>query len=835
MIRFTVCSFLVLWGFSLSAQVKLEGQVFSAIDSSALTAVEVFHVQSKNLVITNYNGAFQLNIEANSAQDLVFFSYQYQSMKICLNLARDSSLKFYLYPLGEELDEVLIQEKRAEAFRGSRLNEVEGTAVYAGKKSEVIVLENTVANLAANNARQVFAQVVGLNIYENNDAGLQLNIGGRGLDPNRSSNFNVRQNGYDISADVLGYPESYYTPTAEALDEIQVVRGAASLQYGTQFGGFLNFKMKGPAKDTSLAIVQRNTLGSFGLFTNFTSLSGTKGKWGYYTFFNYKEGQGWRPNSQFSSRNVYAHVEYNFTSETQLAAEYTLLNYLAKQAGGLTDSQFERDPLYSNRSRNWFQVNWQLYALKFKHRFANRADFSVNLFALNAQRNAVGFRGNPNNLNANPISQLDEQNSDGTFLSPRDLIKGTFANAGAEIRYLQRYEIRDKKSVFLIGSKYYHAQNSALQGPGSNATDADFSLAQSEFPDYASQSEFEFPNRNFSLFSENIFYLSPKFSLTPGMRFEYIKTASAGTYQLVNFDNAGNPIFRDTLSDNRDFERAFALAGLGVSFKPKTGLELYANFSQNYRSVTFSDIRTVNPTFIIDPDISDETGFTADIGSRGKINEKISYDLSLFSLLYNNRIGIILNNRAQRVRKNIGNALIYGVETFVEVNWLNTFGKVDSPYQLSSFVNAAFTSSRYLASEDNNVVGKRVEFIPQTNLKLGLKGGYKKLVASLQYTHLSEQFTDVENSAVATEGDLREGIIGLIPAYQILDFSLSYQYQRYTFEAGCNNLANEIYFTRRATGYPGPGIIPSDPRSFYLSLGVKFWSNSPKNCLLSIP
>ena len=70
---------------------------------------------------------------------------------------------------------------------------------------------------------------------------LQLSIGGRGLDPNRTASFNTRQNGYDISADVLGYPESYYTPPAEALGEIQIVRGAASLQYGTQFGGLINF------------------------------------------------------------------------------------------------------------------------------------------------------------------------------------------------------------------------------------------------------------------------------------------------------------------------------------------------------------------------------------------------------------------------------------------------------------------------------------------------------------------------------------------------------------------------------------------------------------------
>ena len=90
------------------------------------------------------------------------------------------------------------------------------------------------------------ASVAGLNIYQNDDAGLQLNIGGRGLNPNRTSNFNVRQNGYDISADALGYPESYYTPPSESLEEIQIIRGAASLQYGTQFGGLINFKMKKP-------------------------------------------------------------------------------------------------------------------------------------------------------------------------------------------------------------------------------------------------------------------------------------------------------------------------------------------------------------------------------------------------------------------------------------------------------------------------------------------------------------------------------------------------------------------------------------------------------------
>jgi Fe(3+) dicitrate transport protein len=42
--------------------------------------------------------------------------------------------------------------------------------------------------------------------------------------------------------DVLSYPESYYATLTEALAEIQVVRGAASLQYGTQFGSIIKLK-----------------------------------------------------------------------------------------------------------------------------------------------------------------------------------------------------------------------------------------------------------------------------------------------------------------------------------------------------------------------------------------------------------------------------------------------------------------------------------------------------------------------------------------------------------------------------------------------------------------
>jgi len=303
---------------------------------------------------------------------------------------------------------------------------------------------------------------------------------------------------------------------------------------------------------------------------------------------------------------------------------------------------------------------------------------------------------------------------------------------------------------------------------------------------------------------------------------EYIKTQSEGTYTEVRYDNAGNEIFRRDTSDNRTLDRSLVLLGMGASYNYSPDVELYANFSQNYRSVTFSDIRVVNPTFIIDPGIKDEDGFTADFGIRGKWNQTLSYDFSAFMLNYNDRIGTVLvqngPNKGDRVRKNIGDAIIYGLETFMDWSVVNTLRMDNARYIFNPFINLAVTHSEYRSSEENNVEGKRVEFIPLINLKTGVKFGYKILLGNLQYTYLSKQFTDAENTPSAEPGDSREGIIGEIPAYGVLDLSLSYNFKLFKLEGGINNLLDNKYFTRRATGYPGPGIIPSEPRTFYLTL-----------------
>ncbi|WP_452222481.1 TonB-dependent receptor domain-containing protein [Lacinutrix salivirga] len=794
---FTVCN--------VFSQQQISGTV-TTVSGEPLQDVTVYDKASGVLATTNNKGFFKFETDKENLV-LAFFTYEYDVVEQTINTRQTKALTITLTPLSTTLSEVELTVRKAQLFNLKRLKDVEETAIYAGKKTEVILIGQSMANLGANNARQLYSQVAGLNIYQNDDAGLQLNIGGRGLDPNRTANFNTRQNGYDISADVLGYPESYYTPTAEALQEIQIVRGAASLQYGTQFGGLVNFKMKTPNPNKPFELITRNTIGSNGLYTNFTSASGTKNKLSYYTFFNYKKGDGFRENSNFESKNAYAHIGYQFNDNTKLEGEVTYLRYLAKQAGGLNDAQFEDNPYQSNRARNWFQVDWLLYNLKLSHKFSENTNFTFSAFGLNASRNALGFRTN----------RVDQPDANGV----RDLIKGEFNNFGFETRVLTNYTLFNKKSIGLIGAKFYKSKNKAEQGPGSAGSDPNFDLQYETFPNYTNQSMFTYPNLNLAFFGENIVYLNEEFSITPGFRVEYINTESDGFFRRINTDGAGNVILNEKNEEALTRERSFVLLGLGASYKPNTALELYGNISQNYRSVTFTDISINNPAFIISPDIDDESGFTIDAGVRGKLNNKIAYDISAFSLFYKDRIGLVQrgfsDGSVKSERGNIGDAVMYGVESLVEFN-LERLLLDNKDYIFNYFINASFVDSKYTKSDENGVKGNKVEFIPNYNIKTGIRLGYKDFLSNIQYTYLSSQFTDASN---AIQGNL-SGVVGEIPAYDVLDVSLSYKYKRFKIEAGINNLLDNAYFTRRATGYPGPGIIPSANRNFYTTLQVKF-------------
>ena len=157
-------------------------------------------------------------------------------------------------------------------------------------KTELIRLDDLGANTVQNQSRQLFGKAPGISVWESDGSGMQIGVGSRGLSPNRSWEFNVRQNGYDIAADPFGYPGPTTRPPGG--ESITLVRGAAGLQYGPQFGGLLDRIRQAPA-DPQVGRrkpAERRQLrpGSF------NALGGTVGRLSYFAFYHHRQAEGWR-------------------------------------------------------------------------------------------------------------------------------------------------------------------------------------------------------------------------------------------------------------------------------------------------------------------------------------------------------------------------------------------------------------------------------------------------------------------------------------------------------------------------------------------------------------
>jgi len=758
-------------------------------------------LQPSNLQrLTNENGFFRFaKLPAGSYQLLVSF-VGYQPYEVQVDLQQNSVLDINLsLPDSGTLKEVVVNGQQQENVSG-KLRDVVGTAIYAGKKTETINLRNLNANLATNNTRQIYARIPGLNIWEYDHGGLQLGIGGRGLSPNRSSNFNIRQNGHDISADALGYPESYYSPSAEALDRIEIIRGAASLQYGPQFGGLINFIMKEGSTEKPFELTTRQTGGSFGFFNSFNSIGGTVAnkKLNYYSFYQYKRGDNWRPNSHYDQHNAYAHLAYQLTSKLKITGEYTLMKYLAQQPGGLTDAQFAEDAAVSVRARNWFRVDWNLISLNLDYVFSERTKINWRNFTLQGGREALGV-----------LNYINRPDNGGN----RDYMADRYSNFGSELRFIHRYILLNNQySTFLIGGRWYRGLTNRKQGDANDGSGADFAFLGPE----PNKSSYRFPGSNLAAFAENIFQVNRHWSITPGIRFEHINTKANGYYDtIIRF------VGTDRVRENKENPRSFVLLGIGTSWKFGNGTEVYANISQNYRSINFNDIRIMNTNARVDPDLKDETGYNIDLGFRGHYKGWFYIDLSLFYLKYNDRIGSIFTRDADfmtyRLRTNVSDSRNLGMEALLEGDILKALTRGRSKYKLNVYTNLSLIDAKYIATKNTAFADKLVENVPPVLFRTGLSFGTTRFTITWQFSYQAKQYSDATNTeATPTAVD------GAIPAFNVMDLSLNYNWRRFTVYTGINNLADTKYFTRRADGYPGPGILPADKRNLYFTLQFKW-------------
>ncbi len=677
------------------------------------------------------------------------------------------------------------------------LPDIQGTYIFSGKKTEMINLKQIDANLADKTARQVFAKVPGIFVYDMDGSGNQINIAARGLDPHRGWEFNIRKDGIITNSDMYGYPASHYSMPLESIDHIELVRGTGSLQYGAQFGGMLNYVTKQADTSKRISLESINTIGSFNLLSTYNAIGGKIGKFRYYAYMSRKSKDGYRHNEHTNSESEDVVITYEPSKNFSVRAEFARSEYLYRIPGPLTDSMFKADPQQSTRSRNYFNPDIYVPSITANWQVTSKTTFQFTTSAVLGNRNSVQY-DKPTNI-ADTINKSTYQYNN------RQVDIDRFHSYTSELRLLHQYATGKQTSSLAAGIQYMNTDLHRTQlGKGTTGNDFDLTLVEPGFG-----RDLHFKTHNIAVFAENNFKLLRNLSWNIGGRIEMGRTDMSGTISYYQDDKI--PLY---------IEHHFPLLGSSVSYKPKENMEVYAGWSQAYHPMVFKDLIPTSLYEVDDPNIKDAKGYNAEVGFRG--NWKfLKWDVTGYLLQFNNRFGTLAqtDNTGSLIlyRTNIGNSTTKGLEVFVQGDWMLSNIAGLSVFTSTAFMHARYTSAVVKSGNINvDIRGNKVESAPDLTTRNGITLRVKKINVSALYSYTASTFADALNTMKPLAST---GAVGLVPSYGLLDLSATFRFSKNIELRGqINNITNNQYFTKRPTFYPGPGVWPSDGRSFNTSL-----------------
>ena len=692
------------------------------------------------------------------------------------------------------LDAVTIKGELHSDIR--RLPESEGTRLWSGTKNEVIVLKNLDANIAEKTARQIFAKIPGVFVYDMDGTGNQINISTRGLDPHRGWEFNIRRNDAVTNSDMYGYPASHYSMPMEAVERIQLVRGTGSLQYGAQFGGMLNYISKKADTTRRISFETVNSAGSYGLLSTYNAIGGRVGKVDYYAYVSKRNSSGYRDNGRTEANAEAFMIVYHPTRALSLKFELAHSRYLYQMPGQLTDSMFYANPRQSTRSRNYYSPNIYIPSFNLEWKVGDHTNVTLLSSAVLGDRSSVMFD--------KPADVVDAIDATTLQHASRQVDIDNYHSYTNELRVLHDYNLWNTTSVLAGGVQLMNNDmHRRQQGKGTTGSDYDLTLIQ---PGWGR--DLHFKTNNVALFVENKFGLTDRLSVTPALRAEMGKSDLGGSITYIPAEELPNTI-----------QHKFVLAGVNAQYKISRSQNLYAGWAQAYRPVILKDIIPSSVYERVDKNLKDAQGYNLEVGYRGA-SKFFRWDVSVFQLEYKNRLGMLSetdeNNNYVLFRTNVGDSRTKGVEMFAEYD-IPVRTAIVSIFTSTSWMDARYRSA-FVRVGDNNIsiTDNKVESVPTVISRNGLNLKMQRASVSILYSYTGSSFADALN----TEKPSANGAVGKVPSYGLLDINSSWRVTDHiVLRLNVNNVTNKQYFTKRPQFYPGPGVWSSDGRSVVATIG----------------
>jgi Fe(3+) dicitrate transport protein len=688
----------------------------------------------------------------------------------------------------EATDTIRLEEEQVVGERATEappfLSDVEGTSIYAGKKTTVVDPQ-TPPKIVNDNYRQALSRVPGL--YLSEETTPLVSIGYRGLDPHRSQFTMVLKDGVPIAADLFGYPENYYLPPLDSIEEIEFVHGGASLLYGPQIGGALNYITRKPNPNRPASLYTNQSWGSDQYYSTYNEVSGTLDRFGYLGYYYQKQGNGFRDsNSDFDLYSGSLKLTYQLNDTNRLLVAFDGYNENHGEPGGLaaqpgasnavlySDDRDATTRLFDRFSLDRY-VGWGIWESDIGSDTLLRVtSWGGHYTRLSWRQRGGGFGTLPSGDAANTNTIENQQ----------------FNTFGLDGRVRHNWTAFDQTHTFTTGAIYYHGNSprSDKRGSTPDATDGTLRNKSERLTNYG------------AVFAENRFTYG-NFALIPALRLENF---SESINEKVNLDKTDRDMPVPLAEDSTyDFVPLF---GVGAAYTFWPTVDAYANVSRSYRPQVFTQAVSLSPTQSIAGDLEPTSSYQYEIGFRGNPRPWVYWDTSLFWLEIDDQIGSTQLPDGTSQIANVGAARHLGWELAAEVGTLSLLDHFTGNTlatrlgDLSLFGNVMLLDAEFT---DGPNEGKTPQYAADYLVRAGLQYVYPHIAKiSLLSTAVANAYANDNNTA-----DF------FVPHYNVWDLTMEARVYRelVALHFGVNNLFNENYFARVRSD----GIDPAYRRNFY--------------------
>ena len=639
----------------------------------------------------------------------------------------------------------------------------------------------------------------GIHLYDAVGNGVDTAVAMRGFSESSAVTMivdGVRVN--ELDGDALAFP----LLSMKDIDSIQVERGSASPIYGSgAFAGVVNITTGRPSKKP-LSLFGGTEWTSFHGIRFYQGVSGTlqdkatplEGEFYYYFNGGRDVTDGFRENGETRLTN------FDIKAGYQLPEDSGKFEFRLKHAadaisnpGELTREQFEGRPWTSNKPLDGRKYKATIIQLSGEKKFLdNRAFISLLTNWRINQQNFYSTFGTFTDFTSG-------SNPDTNFVTQKTHSSDLIWQAG----YEDTWDWLGSRS--LIGMEFRDGEEYARQQDafgGQVRPDAIQETDRSSDPD------------NFGLFWQERGALWEKVIGHFGMRHDF--------YSLG---------IKDALTPSNNLNRRWTDSSLstGITVKPLSWTDFFANYSQGFRVPTISEL--VPFSSAVNPSLQPEKTDNYEAGTRLRWKDKAQFKFSYFlidlkdEIVYDSTSVTSTTPFGRNI--NIGRSRRDGIETGIE-------GKPLPEWTI--FGNYTWTQAfvREIDGGGSLVDGRSLGQIPENRYSLGtmvqpfLKFGEVPagLHLGINGIFTGKQHPTSYESASESNLNAGRGAAHFIKSYTVWNFIMTYMWRGKEAYFKINNLFDERYYSRSVTAesfgtaiYPAGTynfVVPGAPREFVL-------------------